>query len=208
MRIIVIADNASGGERPQRLVNWARELHFNTLTWNKNQTDHPLNGQSNGLPVLISFEDRLFKPESLDFISGLSRDFPAVPILVFGEPKDLRLMVKFIRVGVRGFIPEQATRKEIDRIVTKVADGDAFVSNDVISKVFNHLHRQSNLDERLTLRQRQVAEAIVDGLSYKLIAAKYGISIDTVRQHIKNIYKVLRINSKAELMAILKFRYI
>ncbi len=207
MRIIVIADNASGGERPQRLVNWARELHFNTLTWNKNEIDHSLNSQSNGLPVLIFLEDGLFKPGSLDFITELSKDFLGVPILVFGESNDLRLMVNFIRAGVRGFIPEQATREDIDRIVTCVADGGAFVSNSVITKVFNYLHRQSHLDEKLTLRQRQIAESILDGLSYKLIADRYQISIDTVRQHIKNIYKVLRINSKAELMAILKFHY-
>jgi DNA-binding NarL/FixJ family response regulator len=207
MRIIVIADNASGGERRQRLVNWVREMNFNTLTLNKNQTDHPLNGQSNGLPVLISVEDGLFKPESLDLISVLSRDFQGVPILVLGESDNLRLMVNFIRAGVRGFIPEQATREEIDRIVAGVADGGAFVSSSVITKVFNYLHRKSHLDESLTFRQRQIAEAILDGLSYKLIAAKYEISIDTVRQHIKNIYKVLRINSKAELMAILKFHY-
>ena len=45
-------------------------------------------------------------------------------------------------------------------------------------------------------------QAIKDGLSYKLVAAKYFISIDTVRQHIKNIYSKLEINSKAELINI------
>ncbi|WP_405576191.1 helix-turn-helix transcriptional regulator [Winogradskyella sp. Asnod2-B02-A] len=41
---------------------------------------------------------------------------------------------------------------------------------------------------------------IVDGKSYKMIASDLFVSIDTVRTHIKNIYKTLEINSKAELI--------
>lgn len=37
-------------------------------------------------------------------------------------------------------------------------------------------------------------------LSYKLIADKLSISIDTVRDHIKNIYRILEVNSKAEVI--------
>jgi DNA-binding CsgD family transcriptional regulator len=44
--------------------------------------------------------------------------------------------------------------------------------------------------------------AIIEGLSYKLIAAKYDISIDTVRKHIKNIYSKLHIRSKAEIFSL------
>jgi len=55
---------------------------------------------------------------------------------------------------------------------------------------------------KLSSRELQIVEAIKDGLSYKLVAAKYFISIDTVRQHIKNIYSKLEINSKAELINI------
>ena len=44
--------------------------------------------------------------------------------------------------------------------------------------------------------------AIIEGLSYKLIAAKYDISIDTVRKHIKNIYSKLHIRSKTEIFSL------
>jgi len=37
-------------------------------------------------------------------------------------------------------------------------------------------------------------------LSYKKIAEKLGISVDTVRDHIKKVYKLLEVNSKAELI--------
>ncbi|MEN0051043.1 MAG: helix-turn-helix transcriptional regulator, partial [Bacteroidota bacterium] len=40
----------------------------------------------------------------------------------------------------------------------------------------------------------------VDGLSYKMIADKLHISLDTVRDHIKRIYRTLEVNSKAEVI--------
>jgi DNA-binding CsgD family transcriptional regulator len=41
----------------------------------------------------------------------------------------------------------------------------------------------------------------VDGLSYKLIADRLSISIETVRFHIKNIYRKLHVHGKAEVIS-------
>jgi DNA-binding CsgD family transcriptional regulator len=54
----------------------------------------------------------------------------------------------------------------------------------------------------LTKRESDVAHGILEGLSYKLIADKYDISIDNVRMNVKKIYRKLNINSKAELFNI------
>lgn len=45
-----------------------------------------------------------------------------------------------------------------------------------------------------------VIAAMVEGLSYKMIAVRLGISLETVRRHIKNIYCKLQVNSKAEVI--------
>jgi len=53
----------------------------------------------------------------------------------------------------------------------------------------------------LTPRENDIVKGLVDGLSYKLIAARLDISIHTVRQHIRSIYRKLNINSKAEVIS-------
>jgi DNA-binding CsgD family transcriptional regulator len=58
----------------------------------------------------------------------------------------------------------------------------------------------------LSARETEVVQGILDGLSYKLIADRYDISIDTVRFHIKTIYRKLKINSKSQLFNIFKFK--
>jgi DNA-binding NarL/FixJ family response regulator len=42
---------------------------------------------------------------------------------------------------------------------------------------------------------------IVDGLSYKMIAANMNISYETVRSHVKKIYEKLRVASLTEVVA-------
>ena len=60
---------------------------------------------------------------------------------------------------------------------------------------------QKKQESNLTNREQDIVNGLVDGLSYKLIADRLNISIDTVRAHIRNIYKKLHVNSKAEVIA-------
>jgi DNA-binding CsgD family transcriptional regulator len=52
----------------------------------------------------------------------------------------------------------------------------------------------------LTLREKQVVEAIEQRLSYKLIADQLGMSVNTVRSHIRAVYEKLQANSKTALI--------
>jgi len=50
----------------------------------------------------------------------------------------------------------------------------------------------------LSNREKEILECLVEGMSYKMIAAACKISIDTVRFHIRNIYETLHVSSKSE----------
>jgi len=73
------------------------------------------------------------------------------------------------------------------------------VTKVIARKDFEQLNSQNSFVDELNSREKQIVEGIIGGLSYKLIADKYQISIDTVRKYIKSVYKKLQINSKAEL---------
>jgi DNA-binding CsgD family transcriptional regulator len=53
----------------------------------------------------------------------------------------------------------------------------------------------------LTDREMEVLKYLVDGMSYKAVADKCFVSLDTVSSHVKNIYKKLQVNSKSEAVA-------
>jgi DNA-binding CsgD family transcriptional regulator len=57
----------------------------------------------------------------------------------------------------------------------------------------------------LTAREREILQALSEGLSYQKIADKFYIHISTVRTHITNIYQKMQVNSKIE--AVHKFSH-
>lgn len=54
----------------------------------------------------------------------------------------------------------------------------------------------------LTPREQEILEGLVDGLSYKMIASRFYISPDTVKNHIQGIYRKLHVNSKGEAISL------
>lgn len=54
----------------------------------------------------------------------------------------------------------------------------------------------------LTPREQEILEGLVDGLSYKMIASRYYISPETVKNHIQGIYRKLHVNSKGEAISL------
>jgi len=53
----------------------------------------------------------------------------------------------------------------------------------------------------LTEREKEVVASLAEGNSYKIIADKLFISTDTVRGHIRHIYKKLHVNTKSGAVA-------
>jgi DNA-binding NarL/FixJ family response regulator len=52
--------------------------------------------------------------------------------------------------------------------------------------------------DKLAPREQEVLSLLVTGHSYKMIADKCGITIETVRSHIKRIYEKLQVHSATE----------
>jgi DNA-binding NarL/FixJ family response regulator len=70
----------------------------------------------------------------------------------------------------------------------------------IARKVIEYFQPKQKVEKSLTKREYDIVVSLVEGLSYKMIADKYHISIDTVRQHIRNVYRKLNVNSKAEVI--------
>jgi len=88
----------------------------------------------------------------------------------------------------------------INAIVITLNQG-SFVSPTINRALIEQAFSPKKYEDMLTARELQIANGIVEGLSYKLIAQQYHISLDTVRIYIKRVYRKLNINSKGELIA-------
>ena len=109
-----------------------------------------------------------------------------------------------LKKGASGYIDKQSLNLNFEDILNTVANGGAYMTPLIARKVFDSFQQIKNNFEQLTKREMEITNSILKGLSYKMIASDLGISLDTVRFFVKNIYRKLKINSKGELFRIAK----
>ena len=145
------------------------------------------------------------KLPGLSGISGISyvkEKFPTMEFIVFTSYDDWELVFDSLRAGAGGYLLKGSELSAIKDAITLLRSGGAPMSPEIAKKVIKYFSSEKTpkLGETLTIKERQVVDGLVEGLSYKMIAGKLGISIDTVRFHIKHVYRKLHVNSKAEVI--------
>jgi DNA-binding NarL/FixJ family response regulator len=140
----------------------------------------------------------------VDAIDIILKKYPQVSIIMNSEIDDSDTIYHIMQKGAVGFIDKQSFNDDIFKVLKSIENGGAYMTPKVAKKVMEFFSSPKKVLEPLSEREHEIANTILDGLSYKMIAEKMFISLDTVRSHIKNIYKKLNINSKTELFNVFK----
>jgi DNA-binding NarL/FixJ family response regulator len=133
----------------------------------------------------------------LDAIPIILNKYPHLIIVMNTIKDDVETIYKSLESGAIGYIDKQSFDDNILEVLETVENGGAFMTPKIARKIIESFKKPKM--PNLTEREHEVVQGILDGYTYLQIAEKYFITIDTVRSHIKNIYKKLSINSKAQL---------
>ena len=112
---------------------------------------------------------------------------------------DTESIFKALQLGAIGYIDKQSFEINFKEVFESVANGGAYMTPKIARMLISFINKPRQIIEQLTDREKDIVNGIVDGLSYKLIADRHEIAIDTVRMNVKKVYRKLRINSKSEL---------
>ena len=143
----------------------------------------------------------------LDAIEPILLKYPDALIVMNTIKDDQETIFTALKRGALGFIDKQSFEVNFEEVLQVVANGGAFMTPSIARKVVANFQEPTTSLEKLSPREKEIANGILKGLSYKLVAMEYGISIDTVRIHIKNIYRKLKINSKSQLFNLINKRF-
>ena len=136
----------------------------------------------------------------LEGIRLIKQKYPKVEIIMLTTFDDSDRIFKALCAGASAYLTKSTPFKKIVDAIYTVHRGGSYMSPTIARKVVDHFAPKKKTTSTLTPRQQQIADGIVEGLSYKLIADKLLIKTETVRDHIKSIYRKLEINSKTQLI--------
>ena len=136
--------------------------------------------------------------EAVRRIRKIDERLPVIMLTVFDDNENI---FNAICAGASGYILKRYATEEIPSAIRMVLAGGAPMTGSVARKVLMMVPQAKTAEQEksnLSEKETAILQFLVNGYSYKMIAAELKISIDTVRFHIKKIYDKLHVHSATE----------
>jgi DNA-binding NarL/FixJ family response regulator len=197
-QVIIIEDDIHLAHLMQDSINQLDNLECTRIYTN------PIGFLNNPIQADIYLLD-IVMPEmdGLTAIDKILKLYPDSNIIMNTIKDDSETIFKALRLGAIGYIDKQSFDSNFKDVFEIIINGGAYMTPKIARMIISYINKPKAITEKLTIREKDIVNGIVDGLSYKLIADRYEIALDTVRMNVKSIYRKLKINSKGELFKIM-----
>jgi len=150
---------------------------------------------------LVLTDIQLPGKSGIEFIEWLKPLRPDIQIMILSAFDDAEKVFKALKAGATGYILKTTEAYKLIEALRDLRLGGSPMSNQIARKVVNAFQQEVNFDEakdKLSVREKEVLQWLSKGFSYKDIAEKLFISVETVRTHIRNIYEKLHVGNRKE----------
>jgi DNA-binding NarL/FixJ family response regulator len=202
IKVAIIEDNKAFSEALHHLIDNEEDIYVNYSAHNCNKLAEAI---KNSKPHVVIMDIEM---PGINGIEGVKIDKDANPdtqVFMLTTFEDNDKIFNSIKAGAAGYILKNDAPEEIVDAIRKVHNGESVMNGRIARKVLQYFNNKEEANTKkldsynLTIREKQVLELLIKGLSYKDIAAECFISNATVFTHVKNIYAKLDVHSRAEL---------
>jgi DNA-binding NarL/FixJ family response regulator len=127
---------------------------------------------------------------------------PEIDILMLTVHNEPQKIFQSLCAGATGYLLKTTPFPDIRRAINEIISGGAPMTPQIARRVIDFFQKENSSpqESQLTDKEKEIVLNLVDGLSYKMIAEKQYVSIDTIRTHIKHIYSKLHVHCKADVI--------
>lgn len=156
------------------------------------------------MPDILLLDVTLLGPFGLDTLDAVSKSSTSRPCqtIMLTAATGNQDIVTWLRHGVRGVLSRHSSIDLIFKCVRIVHTGEVWIARDMMTPIVEALSRSihpSPRDFRLTRREFQILQLIVQGDTNKGIAGRLAVSEDTVKHHLTNIFDKTGASNRLEL---------
>jgi DNA-binding NarL/FixJ family response regulator len=134
-------------------------------------------------------------------VAVLKERFPDTCILMLTIFEDEEKIFASIRNGASGYLLKKTPPAQIAQAVRQAQDGGSPLSPEIARRMVEHFRRSaapSRPESSLTDQERELLKRLAEGHSYQACADRLGVSINTIRDHVRRVYDKLQVHSKSE----------
>ena len=153
-------------------------------------------------PDVILMDIEMPGINGIEAVKIVKERFPQIKILMETIFEEDDKIFQSICNGAEGYILKNTPPDEMLNAIREIHEGGAPMTPAIALKVMHmfkeNLSSASGNIFNLSAREKEILKCLVEGMSYKMVADKCFISIETVRGYIKSIYEKLQVHSKSE----------
>ena len=159
-------------------------------------------------PEVVLCDVRLGKESGLDLCRQITTQHPETKVVLLTVYDDEHYLFQALRVGASGYILKRIDGQELVNHLTRVREGEVVVDHALAGRVALSAARLSagefwsGAHLGLTQRESEVLELLVSGHSNKGVASKLVVSEDTVKTHIRGLYRKLGVSDRSGAIAV------
>ncbi|WP_255069718.1 response regulator transcription factor [Lacihabitans sp. LS3-19] len=149
------------------------------------------------LPDVVLMDINMPEVDGLEGLKLIKTNFPKIKVLMQTAFDDNEKIFTSIKNGASGYILKTDRPLHILQAIMEVYEGGAMMNPGIAQKVLDYF-KPKPVKSPLSTKELEVLEMLSEGLSYKMIADKLGVSYNTINTHTKRIYEKLHISSLGE----------
>lgn len=158
-----------------------------------------------GTPVDVVLVDLDLGDESgIDLLDHVRDHHPGARPVVLTASTSPDALADAVRRGAASWLPKTADGGTLTRVVRGVLRGECWIPPELLGGLLRTLTERPGAGwaDRLTVRERQILQCLVDGLTRDEIADRLFLSANTVRTHTQNLLAKLSVHSVLEAVAL------
>ncbi len=145
--------------------------------------------------------------ESARQILARKPDIKIIFLTVFEDAESIRLA---LQAGASGYILKHVSRQNLIDTIKRVHDGETIIDQSVFKQIVNDYTRLSKKHTEvksfkkeedpveLTPREQEILRHLIRGLTNKEISSATNLAVDTVKTHLRNIYRKLQVKNRTQ----------
>lgn len=158
------------------------------------------------LPDILLLDLYMPRLPGLEAMRAIMSGSPSVKIVLLTSTITTQQIIEALQIGARGIVLKDALADHLTSAVKAVVSGDYWIGGRRVVNLVGALHelmQKAAVPERktfgLTPREMEVVSCIVEGCSNRDIAKQFGLSEETVKRHLSNIFDKTGVSTRLEL---------
>lgn len=198
IKVMLVDDHAMMREGIKQLLEFDGSI---TVIEEASNGQDCLNKLKNVKPDVVLLDINMPKMNGIEVLEYIRSKKMNVNVLMLTVHNEVDYLVKAINIGANGYILKDSEINDLKKAIITIVNGETYIQPELIPALKEGLTALDSDKEKLALltdREIEVLKQVVFGLLNKEIASNLEISERTVKNHISNIFKKLKVSDRTQ----------